>query len=97
MSTSRSVSVTSQDQTEHIRLKQKHKSHSSSRVLEDVPNAGAPAEISEEELMEPTKYLEENVFPTLLPGIEKLLRLVKRKDGQPEEELADPIGWLAQV
>ncbi|KAJ3208878.1 hypothetical protein HDU67_006503 [Dinochytrium kinnereticum] len=43
-----------------------------------------------------TTYLEERIFPILLPGIEKLLRTVKRKDGQTEEELADPVGWLAQ-
>jgi hypothetical protein len=46
---------------------------------------------------EPGKYLEENVFPVLLPGIEKLLRTVKRKDGGQVEEIGDPIQWLAQV
>ncbi|KAJ3417307.1 hypothetical protein HDV05_005763 [Chytridiales sp. JEL 0842] len=45
---------------------------------------------------EPGKYLEENVFPTLLPGIERLLRNVKRKDGGQVEEIGDPIQWLAQ-
>ncbi|KAJ3333299.1 hypothetical protein HDU76_009625 [Blyttiomyces sp. JEL0837] len=41
------------------------------------------------------EYLETYVFPTLLPGIERLLKTVKRKDGQLEE-IADPVVWLAQ-
>ncbi|KAJ3294381.1 hypothetical protein HK104_003628 [Borealophlyctis nickersoniae] len=48
------------------------------------------------DVTEPAKYLEEHIFPTLLPGIEKLLRTVKRKDGQLEEDMTDPILWLAQ-
>ncbi|ORY50703.1 hypothetical protein BCR33DRAFT_492424 [Rhizoclosmatium globosum] len=38
---------------------------------------------------DPTSYLEEKVFPILLPGIEKMLKSVKRK-----EELSDPLAWL---
>ncbi|KAJ3041121.1 hypothetical protein HDV00_009835 [Rhizophlyctis rosea] len=45
---------------------------------------------------EPAKYLENHVFPVLLPGIEKLLRTVKRKDGQLEVDHVDPILWIAQ-
>ncbi|KAI9345537.1 hypothetical protein BDR26DRAFT_916708 [Obelidium mucronatum] len=41
---------------------------------------------------DPTQYLEERVFPILLPGIEKMLKTVKRKDGV--EELSDPLSWL---
>jgi hypothetical protein len=44
-------------------------------------------------------YLEKNVFPVLLPALEKLLAKIKRKDGGSldEESVADPINWLAQV
>ncbi|KAI8621687.1 hypothetical protein BC830DRAFT_1093091 [Chytriomyces sp. MP71] len=44
---------------------------------------------------DPTEYLEAHVFPSLLPAIEKLLKMVKRKDGV--EEIADPLAWLAHV
>ncbi|KAJ3130276.1 hypothetical protein HK098_004323 [Nowakowskiella sp. JEL0407] len=48
------------------------------------------------EIFDVSKYMEKNLFPVLLPAIEKLLRTV---NGMDEETLAqiDPLTWLAQV
>ncbi len=53
-------------------------------------------------LAEQTDYLNENVYPTLLPLLEKLIKTVKREtlhDGQGEkraDEEFDPLNWLGQ-
>ncbi|KAJ3382719.1 hypothetical protein HDU92_004624 [Lobulomyces angularis] len=43
----------------------------------------------------PSAFLERTVFPTLLPGIEQLLRFVKRKESSVNEEGLIGIEWLA--
>ena len=53
-------------------------------------------------LAEQTDYLNEKVYPTLLPLLEKLLKTVKREahhDGtgeMREDEQFDPLDWLGQ-
>jgi hypothetical protein len=43
-----------------------------------------------------TTYLEQEIFPTLLPALEKLLKAVKRHEAEDAANF-DPINWLAQV
>ena len=47
-------------------------------------------------LMAPREYLETSVFPALLPGLEELLRAVKKNEGTHAGLEVDPVGWLAR-
>ncbi len=43
------------------------------------------------------EYLQQSVFPVLLPALEKLLSHVKDLEGAEEEQEFNPLNWLAQV
>ncbi len=43
------------------------------------------------------EFLEETVYPTLLPGLEKLLKGIKRAQENDTEFTSDPLIWIAQV
>jgi hypothetical protein len=49
-----------------------------------------------EALFDHSGYLEERVFPVLMPALERLLKSVKRKDGL-SEDIHDPLAWIAQA
>ncbi|KAL7753123.1 hypothetical protein RI367_001575 [Sorochytrium milnesiophthora] len=66
--------------------------------------SGTPAHVKsappEVLALEPDAYLEAAIFPVLLPGLEKLLKGVKKQDNDDAEEVlvngVHPIAWLAQ-
>jgi hypothetical protein len=47
-------------------------------------------------LSEQKEYLDETIYPTLLPLLEKLILLVKRQGYAEQEQNFDPLVWLAQ-
>lgn len=51
-----------------------------------------------EEIESPTMYLDENVYPTLLKGLETLLSTLKSPDGTfnlEQDTMLHPVTWLA--
>ncbi|KAI8840959.1 hypothetical protein BJ741DRAFT_594888 [Chytriomyces cf. hyalinus JEL632] len=78
----------------HARVRSGSIVHTSVQSDKKHASLSRPETTATLESQEPTEYLEEHVFPVLLPAIEQMLRIVKRKEGV--EEIADPLAWLGQ-